>query len=255
MTSEHWTRLAALVRPWLNLHHAPLLVMISHPLTFPHWRGSGRAFVFILPPPSASSSALVKLWLSLRNGILPLRPHYVHVSLSVAVRPRSSLAMTSTGSGPGPGPGLKQPIKGQCMMRKKTTVPIWFEPKFDSPLPVSPTLSHIRQDRRVGACGAVYCLERCTCMSDLRSQKRPILMLCMMYPNAMVPIQFEPKLEGHQPVPHTSHPFRDRYTGPCGAVYSPQALYLHARCSIVVKSRCSVLPVPFGCWRAGCCLR
>jgi hypothetical protein len=143
----------------------------------------------------------------------------------------------------------------QCMMRKKTTVPIWFEPTSDSPLPVSPTLSHIRKDRCVGACGAVYCLKRCTCMSDLRSQKRPIHLLCMMHPNAMVPIQFELKLEGHWPIAHMSHPLQDCYIGACEAVYLPQALYLHARCSIMVKSRSSVLLAPSGYWLAGCCLR
>jgi hypothetical protein len=47
----------------------------------------------IFPPPSLSSSALVKLWLSLRNALFPLRPDNVHVSLSVQVRPRSSLTM------------------------------------------------------------------------------------------------------------------------------------------------------------------
>jgi hypothetical protein len=139
----------------------------------------------------------------------------------------------------------------QCMMRKKTTVPIWFEPTSDSPLPVSPILSHIRKDRCVGLYGAVYCLKRCTCMSDLRSQKRPLHLLCMMYPNAMVPIQFELKLEGYWPVADMSHPLQDRYIGACGAVYLPQALYLHARCSIVVKSRSSVMPAASGRWRAG----
>jgi hypothetical protein len=196
---------SALTTPWPVLHDTSLLVIFSHLLTFTHWQGSGRAFVMIFPPPSLSSSALVKLWLSLRNTLSPLRPDHVHVSFSVQVRPWSSLTMIVSW----------------------TWNWNWY--------------------------GAVY--KRCTCMSDLRSQKRPLHLLCTLYPNAMVPIQFEPELEGHQPVPHMSHPLQDRYIGACGAVYLPQALYLHARCSIVVKSRSSVLLAPCGCWRAGCCLR
>jgi hypothetical protein len=162
---------SALTTPWPILHDTFLLVIFSHLLTFPHWQGSGRAFVMIFPPP-------------------------------------------------GTGTGMEQPVMEQCMMHKKTAVPIWFEPTSDSPLPVSLTLSHIRKDRCVGACGAVYCLKRCTCMSDLRSQKRPLHLLCL-YPNAMVPIQFELKLEGHWPVADMSLPLQDRYIGACGAVYLP----------------------------------
>jgi hypothetical protein len=51
-----------------------------------------------------------------------------------------------------------------------------------SPCPISVKIVVLRRAERY------ICLKRCTCMSDLRSQKRPIHMLCMMYPNAMVPI-------------------------------------------------------------------
>jgi hypothetical protein len=47
----------------------------------------------IFPPPSLSTSALVQLWLSLRNAFSPLRPDHVHVAVSVQDRPWSSLTM------------------------------------------------------------------------------------------------------------------------------------------------------------------
>jgi hypothetical protein len=46
-------------------------------------------------------------------------------------------------------------------------------------------------------CGAVYLPKRCTCMSGLRSMKQPIYLLRAMSLNALVPIQFEPKMNGH----------------------------------------------------------
>jgi hypothetical protein len=44
------------------------------------------------------------------------------------------------------------------MTRRMATVPIQFEPTPESPLTDSQTLSHVRKNRSVGACGAVYCV-------------------------------------------------------------------------------------------------
>lgn len=77
-----------------------------------------------------------------------------------------------------------------------TEVPIQFEPTSDSPLPVSSNCPTFEMIVALGCAERYICLKRCTYTFGPRSKKRPIYLLCAMCLNLMVPIQFEPNLEG-----------------------------------------------------------
>ena len=97
---------------------------------------------------------------------------------------------------PGADAGLEQPITEQCTTRKMTMVPIRFEPTSDSPLPVSFNCPKFEMVVVLG------CAERYICQSAVPAcpafglKKRPIYLLCATCLNVMVPIRFQPKLNG-----------------------------------------------------------
>ena len=88
-------------------------------------------------------------------------------------------------------------------------------PELGSPLTVLPTLSHVRNDRGAGACGAVYCVGAVAARSALDHTEK-----FMTRRMATVPIQFEPAPESPLTDSQTlSHVRKDRSVGACGAVY------------------------------------
>jgi hypothetical protein len=68
------------------------------------------------------------------------------------------------------------------------TVPIQFEPALDSSLTYSQNLSHVRKDRSVGACGAVYsagAVAACPAF-DRRKAKSRFLVFSMLLSGKLV---------------------------------------------------------------------